>query len=100
MAGTPIDMPVSPDVGATFKASNGVTYLWDGTKWSATSADVDVASGISVGANPPSSPKSGFLWYNTVDGILYVWYIDETQNASLGEGQWVDIRPGNDSDTA
>lgn len=95
-----IDMPVSPDVGSTFKASNGVTYLWDGQKWSATSADVDVASGIEVGPTNPSDPKEGFLWYNTVDGILYVWYVDETQNAALGEGQWVDIRPGNDSDSA
>ena len=95
-----IDMPVSPNVGSTFKASNGVTYLWDGTKWSATSADVDVSSGINVGPSNPPNPQEGFLWYNTVDGILYVWYVDESQNASLGEGQWVDIRPGNDSDTA
>ena len=95
-----IDMPANPANPSTYKASNGVTYLWDGTKWSATSADVDVASGITTGVTPPDSPQDGFLWYNTVDGILYVWYVDESQNASLGEGQWVDIRPGNDSDTA
>ena len=95
-----IEMPANPDNPSTFKASNGVTYLWDGTKWSATSADTDVASGIEVGDTNPANPNIGELWYNTVDGILYVWYVDETQNASLGEGQWVDIRPGNDSDDA
>ena len=93
-----IEMPISPNTGETFKASNGVTYLWDGQKWSATSADVEVSTGIEVGSTNPSNPQEGFLWYNTVDGILYVWYVDETQNAALGEGQWVDIRPGNDSD--
>ena len=94
-----IDMPGTPQEGETYPASNGVTYLWDGEKWTATAADVDVATGISVGETPPASPGQGFLWYNTVDGILYVWYTDESQNAGLGEGQWVDIRPGNDSDT-
>ena len=100
MSSTPIDMPISPDNPSTFKASNGVTYLWDGVKWSATSSDTPAGEGISVGPSNPSNPSEGNLWYNTIDGILYVWYVDESQNASLGEGQWVDIRPGNDSDSA
>ena len=95
-----IDMPATPANPSTYRASNGVTYLWDGVKWTATGGDVDVATGISTGENPPANPGEGFLWYNTVDGILYVWYTDESQNAALGEGQWVDIRPGNDSDIA
>jgi len=91
-----IDMPATPANPSTYKASNGVTYAWDGTKWSATAAVPDVSTGIPVSENPPDSPNEGNLWYNTVDGILYVWYVDEDQTGSLGEGQWVDIRPGND----
>ncbi len=100
MSGTPIDMPANPDDPSTFKASNGVTYMWDGVKWSATSSDTPAGEGITVSDTNPSNPSEGNLWYNTVDGILYVWYVDESQNASLGQGQWVDIRPGNDSDDA
>ena len=31
-----IDMPATPANPSTYKASNGVTYVWDGQKWSAT----------------------------------------------------------------
>ena len=92
-----IEMPATPANPSTFKASNGVTYAWDGEKWTATSGASEVSKGIAIGANPPAGPyAAGALWYNTVDGILYVWYVDESQQADLGEGQWVDTRPGND----
>ena len=89
-----INMPASPAEGSTYKAENGVTYIWDGEKWSATNAGTAEAGGIAVSASPPTVKESGTLWYNTVDGILYVWYEDATSS------QWVDIRPGNDSDDA
>ena len=50
---------------------------------------------VEVGVNPPASKETGDLWYNTNEGILYVWYVDESQVAANGEGQWVDTRPGN-----
>jgi hypothetical protein len=89
-----IDMPATPANPSTYAASNGVTYVWDGQKWSATGGGSDAGAGISVGTNPPTSKKEGDLWYNTVDGIMYVWYVDESQVAGAGEGQWVDARPG------
>ena len=91
-----IEMPATPANPSTFKASNGVTYAWDGQKWTATAGQSDVSEGIAIGTNPPSTPIPGNLWYNTTDGILYVWYVDEDQSQSAGEGQWVDTRPGND----
>ena len=98
MTATPIDMPNDPAEGSTFKAQNGVTYIWDGQKWSATGGGGGSGSGnISVGVNPPSSKIEGDLWYNTVNGILYVWYVDATQIANVGEGQWVDVRPGEET---
>jgi hypothetical protein len=42
---------------------------------------------------PPLTPDVGDLWYNSVAGIMYVWYVDEDQRDSDGEGQWVDVRP-------
>ena len=90
-----IDMPNAPAEGSTFRAQNGVTYIWDGQKWSATGGGSSGGGGnISVGVNPPTGKIEGDLWYNTVNGILYVWYVDETQIDSVGEGQWVDVRPG------
>ena len=92
-----IDMPANPENPSTYKASNGVTYAWDGTKWTATSGADEISTGIRIGETPGQGPyEPGNLWYNTVDGILYVWYSDVDQNPLLGEGQWVDTRPGND----
>lgn len=89
-----IDMPATPANPSTFKAQNGVTYVWDGQKWSATGGGGQAGPGISVGVNPPVGPSEGDLWWNTVDGIMYVWYVDPSQVAGAGEGQWVDTRPG------
>ena len=36
---------------------------------------------------PPSDPKAGNLWYNNVDGRLYIYYTDEDTS------QWVDASP-------
>lgn len=92
-----IDMPNKPADGSTYRASNGVTYVWDGQKWSAAGGSGGGGGSISVGVNPPTTKVEGDLWYNTVNGILYVWYVDETQISNVGEGQWVDVRPGEDS---
>jgi len=36
--------------------------------------------------------EEGTLWFNEMNGILYIWY--ENTGALNGEGQWVDVRPG------
>jgi hypothetical protein len=38
-------------------------------------------------ATPPVSPDANTLWYNTVDGRLFVWYTD------IDGSQWVDAAP-------
>ena len=88
-----IDMPNNPSMGQQYKASNGVTYSWDGVCWTAIGGAGGGAS-ISVGPTPPTGPASGNLWFDSDNGILYVWYIDPDQVGSVGEGQWVDTRPG------
>ena len=95
-----IVMPPSPTVNEAFEAQNGITYIWDGEKWNAAggggSGGGDGNASVSVGPNPPSEKAIGDLWYNSNDGVLYVWYVDASQVADAGEGQWVDCRPGNE----
>jgi phosphohistidine swiveling domain-containing protein len=47
------------------------------------------ATGIAVIQSdlPPPSPDNNTLWYNTIDGRLYVWYTD------IDGSQWVDAAP-------
>ena len=95
-----IDMPANPTVNQSEVAANGVTYIWDGEKWNAAQSSNGGGGGggasVSVGQNPPAEKAIGDLWYNNNDGVLYVWYVDESQVDDAGEGQWVDCRPGNE----
>ena len=87
-----IDMPPSPSMNQQYTASNGITYVWDGTAWTALGGGGGGGASISVGTTPPVDPAIGALWFDTDNGILYVWYVDEGQTGT--EGQWVDTRPG------
>jgi len=51
----------------------------------------EVSSPVSVATSSarPTNPSDGELWFNTDEGILYVW---EDNNAN-----WIDVRPGPDS---
>ena len=89
-----IDMPPSPTVGQVYTASNGISYSWDGIAWTSIGGGGGGGAQITVGTTPPTSPKEGAVWFDTTNGILYVWYIDADQDGALGEGQWVDARPG------
>lgn len=45
-------------------------------------------SSLTIDDTPPLSPQSGQLWFNSVTGKIYLWYVD-----TLG-GQW--IQPSSD----
>ena len=47
----------------------------------------DNYSSTHVGKNPPANPSQGDLWYQTEEGILFVYYIDDDSS------QWVDTNP-------
>ena len=40
---------------------------------------------VSIGPTPPAFPNDGDLWFNPVDGRLYIWYTDSNSS------QWVDV---------
>ena len=70
-----------------FNKTEGYMERWDGSTW-----DRMGGGGASVHVGEPSSlsslsPELGDLWYNTVDGMLYVYYTDANSS------QWVDCSP-------
>ena len=101
---TPIDMPANPSDQQVYDCpQNGVKYVWDGEKWNQMGGGGGNGGGsarVNVSDQPPTDKVVGDLWYSTVDGILYVWYVDPTQPASGDIGQWVDVRPGNEGAAA
>ncbi len=53
--------------GTSFKAEYGLLKQ-----------NINEDSGISVSEDAPTDPSEGDLWYNSDDGRLYVWYVNET----------------------
>jgi plastocyanin len=66
----------------------GSTWIWDGVVWNLLN-DGTTGGGTSleVSDTPPSTPDSGSLWLNSLDGNLYVYYEDDDSS------QW--IQPAN-----
>jgi len=48
---------------------------------------IDIPAAPEIGGNPPSNPEQGQLWWNNVDGRLYIYYIDADSS------QWVPATP-------
>jgi microcystin-dependent protein len=44
------------------------------------------SGGVTTGATPPASPNAGDAWYDTTDGLLYIWYVDADSS------QWVEVK--------
>ena len=86
-----LNFPQAPELGdLPTELTNGVTYVWDGVKWSQAGGGAGGgSSNINSGEYPPSGPRDGDLWFNSTNGILYVYYVDPD-----GTEQWVDSRPG------
>jgi hypothetical protein len=75
-----IDFPASPTIGDQF-TSGGTTWEWDGAKWTI----VPGTSGppVIISDTPPASPVVGDLWWDSIGGQLYCWFVDPTSS------QWV-----------
>ena len=74
-----IDFPASPTVGQTFTAA-GVTWTYDGAKWTLGPSAPNL---ITVSDTPPPNPSQGALWWESVNGQMYVFYNDGSSS------QWV-----------
>jgi hypothetical protein len=67
----------------------GNTWIWDGIVWNLLNDGTSGGGGTSleVSETAPSNPDPGSLWFNSLDGNLYVYYEDDDS------GQW--IQPAN-----
>ena len=74
-----IDFPANPTVGQVFQG-----WKWDGVKWiSAPSSGGSGGASITVSDTPPPNPTQGALWWESVNGQMYVFYTDANSS------QWV-----------
>lgn len=94
----PVPPSTGNEIGDIFfdTTLNSLVY-WDGTSWVELSANENAAK-IYVGTLAEinndviaSTRRSGFLWWNTEDGTLYVWYEDGNTE------QWVVAVPSGGS---
>ena len=84
-----------PKAGGTFTGEVlGLTPTADSDEKTLTTKDYVLqetskvaGAAVKLQDNAPVGAKVGDLWYNSVDGITYVYYEDEDSS------QWVDVRP-------
>lgn len=72
-----LDFPPNPEVGDVF-----LDWMWDGVKWTRIGG-IPTQTVVFMSATPPPYPDEGNLWWDTIGGNLYVWFIDSTSS------QWV-----------
>ena len=78
-----INFPDNPFNGQTTTFS-GVTYTYSSTKNQWTANNPSTAN-ISSSDNAPTSPSAGDLWFNSANGVMYIYYNDGSS------AQWVSI---------
>lgn len=76
--------PPSKQPGQIYLANNGVSYQWDGDKWTTQIRPSFANIGSNPGPNPPLNPSIGTFWWDTKSGQLFTYYADETSE------QWVE----------
>lgn len=72
-----LDFPPNPNVGDVF-----LNWMWDGTKWTRIGG-IPTQTVVFMSPTPPPYPELGNLWWDSIGGNLYVWFIDSTSS------QWV-----------
>jgi len=80
-----IDFPDSPTPGQEFQG-----YYWDDSKQAWRSQSTNRGSVI-TSATTPTGATAGDMWFNTVDGTMYVYYNDGITT------QWVEVQANVDN---
>jgi hypothetical protein len=80
-----IDFPDSPTDGQEFQG-----YYWDDSKQAWRSQSTNRGSVI-TSSTTPTGATAGDLWFNTVDGTMYVYYDDGITT------QWVEVQANVDN---
>ena len=78
--------PPNPSVGQLY-TSNGRTWKWTGTTWTAQVVSTPTSAPVYVSVSPPPNPVQGSLWYNSNNSDLNIYYTD------LNGSQWISVVP-------
>ena len=74
----------NPITGQIIIAENGISYQWDGSKWSTQLRPTYANTGSNPGPTPPLNPVAGTFWWDTISGQLFTYYVDDNSE------QWVE----------
>ena len=78
--------PPNPSVGQQY-TSNGRTWKWTGTQWTAQAVTTPTSAPVYVSVSPPPNPIQGSLWYDSNNNYLNIYYTD------LNGSQWISVTP-------
>jgi hypothetical protein len=78
--------PPNPSVGQLY-TSNGRTWKWTGTQWTAQAVTTPTSAPVYVSVSPPPNPIQGSLWYDSNNNYLNIYYTD------LNGSQWISVTP-------
>ena len=77
-----IQFPTGVPLDYIHAASNGINYQWDGVKWTTQTDGSNSSIGSNPGPNPPANPVNGDFWFDTDDGQLYVYEVNQWVKSS------------------
>lgn len=79
---TALDFPSNPVDNQTYG-----NYIYNATRgvWSVQANIPGISSRYQVSATPPSTPQNGDSWFNSEDGITYIYYVDGDT------AQWIEV---------
>ena len=73
--------PAAPWAGQPiFETDTALSLVWDGDSWEAAGGG---GGGVTISATAPVAPTAGDMWWDSVNGELYLYYDDGTSS------QWV-----------
>jgi hypothetical protein len=75
-----MDFPASPTDGQVYG-----NYVWSASTGAWLSKGVTQTTAVTSDV-PPSNPKAGDMWYNSTDGVMYLYYYDGNSY------QWVQFK--------
>ena len=81
--------PIPPDIQIEgFLWYDGATlYVYHNSAWVAAGGAGGGGGSVSVGDEAPETPGAGDLWWDSVSGRMFIYYID------IDSAQWVDASP-------
>ena len=76
---------VAGGVGVTGNVYASKMYTDQGVYWSGNNAPFSKGTSVTISDVPPVSPENGQFWFDSVNGVMYVYYIDANSAC------WVDF---------